>query len=111
MGESAAVQYLTRSGMRLLENNYRIVGGEIDLILQDGETLVFAEVKTRLRGNRQSAEAAVTPAQRQRIERAARHYLGTHPQWMAHVIRFDVVLPLPGNTVHIRDAFRGSEWM
>lgn len=49
-GEDAALKYLTEQGMQMLDRNLRSRTGEVDLVLQDGDTLVFCEVKTR-RGN------------------------------------------------------------
>lgn len=46
-GEELACQYLKKRGYRILERNYRIRGGEIDIVAKDRETLVFIEVKTR----------------------------------------------------------------
>ena len=46
-GEELACQYLQKKGFRILERNYRIRGGETDIIAQDKDYLVFVEVKTR----------------------------------------------------------------
>lgn len=46
-GEDLACKYLQKHGYKILERNYRIRGGEIDIVAQDGEYLVFVEVKTR----------------------------------------------------------------
>ena len=72
-GEHAAALYYIRRGCTLLEHNYRIREGEIDLILQDPEgTVIFCEVKTR--ANRDAVcrpAASVTPDKRRRDVRAA----------------------------------------
>lgn len=46
-GEDLACEYLKKKGYAIIERNYRIRGGEIDIVVRDGETLVFVEVKTR----------------------------------------------------------------
>lgn len=46
-GEDLAAKYLKKLGYKILERNYRIRGGEIDIVARDGPTLVFVEVKTR----------------------------------------------------------------
>ncbi|MFA5933099.1 MAG: YraN family protein [Microgenomates group bacterium] len=47
IGEDLAVKYLQKQGYKILEKNYRIRGGEIDIVASDKEYLVFVEVKTR----------------------------------------------------------------
>ena len=86
-GEREAARYLRKRGMRIIERNYRTAQGEIDLIVRDGDTLVFVEVKSRRAG--QPAEA-VTPAKQQRLTLAALHYLRRH-DLLEQRCRFDVV--------------------
>jgi len=57
LGESIAAEFLVKLGYEILERNYTIRGGEIDLIAKDGETLVFVEVKTRSGSDNYGAEA------------------------------------------------------
>lgn len=47
LGEDIACQYLKKHGYKILERNFRIRGGEIDIVCKDGEYLAFVEVKTR----------------------------------------------------------------
>ncbi|MCR4324789.1 MAG: YraN family protein [Candidatus Curtissbacteria bacterium] len=47
IGEDAAVKFLQKNGYKIIEHNFRIRGGEIDIIAKDGKTLVYVEVKTR----------------------------------------------------------------
>ena len=47
LGEDFAVSYLKRQGFRILTRNFRIRGGELDIVAIDKDTLVFIEVKTR----------------------------------------------------------------
>jgi putative endonuclease len=96
--EDAAAAFLAARGLKLLERNYRCRFGEIDLVLRDGATLVFVEV--RYRGNTAFGGAAesITSAKRRKLLRAARHYMAAHreiPQ-----CRFDAVL-LNGDTPDI----------
>ena len=60
-GEEAAASFLERKGYRILEQNYRVKGGEIDIIAQKGSYLVFAEIKERREDSLVSPLEAVTP--------------------------------------------------
>ena len=59
LGEWKAARYLKKQGMRILKRRYRTAHGEIDLIAQDGGTVVFVEVKTRPDGRIGDGAAAV----------------------------------------------------
>lgn len=89
-GEDAAVAYLLRSGMEILDRNWRNGRGELDIIALDGDALVFCEVKTRRTEARGSAEDAVSPAKQRQLIRIARAYLaGTGLDDCP--VRFDVI--------------------
>ena len=109
MGEIAARHLLEEHGLHFLEANYRVVGGEIDLIMTDADTIVFAEVKCREHATVEEAMMSVTPKKTARIAKAARCWLGEHPEYMEHFIRFDAVLITAYDQVHIPDAFRVTE--
>ncbi|MBE6705529.1 MAG: YraN family protein [Ruminococcaceae bacterium] len=57
LGEDIAAEYLARLGYEILERNYTVKGGEIDIIAKDGDTLVFVEVKTRIGSDEPGAQA------------------------------------------------------
>ena len=85
-----AAAFLEKKGLRVLERNYRCRLGEIDLIAREGPTTVFVEVRQRASSAFGGAAASITSAKRQRLLRAARHYLSrlrTLPQ-----CRFDALL-------------------
>ena len=105
-GELMAEKYLTSLGMICLERRHREKPGEIDLIMEDGETLVFVEVKTRFSGNRsgQGLEA-VNPAKQKRIAKSATIYLMKHG-WLRRQIRFDVIEINARDILHIPNAFQ-----
>lgn len=88
--ERLAAEFLGRHGLKLVTQNYRCRFGEIDLILKDRDTLVFAEVRLRRNGRFGGAAASVTAQKRLRLKRTAQYYLGaaTAPP----PCRFDVVL-------------------
>lgn len=86
--EALAARYLERRGVRVLQRNFRIRGGEIDLICQDGPILVFVEVRLRTHQGFGGASASVTAAKRRRLVLAARYFLACRPQTET---RFDCV--------------------
>lgn len=103
--ERKAADYLCAHGMKILEKNYRSRNGEIDLIGQDGEYLVFAEVKYRKSRRNGDPSEAVTKSKRQRIRQTARFYLYSHRYGEDTPCRFDVVSILDDEICWIRDAF------
>lgn len=90
LGERAARRHLRRLGLQFLTANFRSARGEIDLVLRDGDCLVFAEVKTRSSEDWTRPAAAVDSRKRQLLSRAALDYLRLlrNPEVK---IRFDIV--------------------
>lgn len=88
-GEDAALQHLQRQGLTLVERNVRCKGGELDLIMRDGQVLVFVEVRRRADGRHGGASASISFAKQQRLIRAAQFYLLRYAS--APPCRFDVV--------------------
>ncbi len=105
-GEEIAERYLTDRGMRCLERRYREKGGEIDLIMEEGETLVFVEVKARfsdpVKGN---GLRAVTPAKQKKIARCAMLFL-MRRGWLNRPMRFDVIEINRDGILHVPNAFQ-----
>lgn len=89
--ESAAARYLTSQGLTLLDANVRYRDSELDLVMRDGATLVFVEVRYRASTDFGGAAASVTPTKQRRLIRAATRYLAAHPQLAALPCRFDVI--------------------
>ncbi len=85
-----AARFLQRQGLRLLAQNYRCRVGEIDLIMQDGVTLVFIEVRMRSNPAFGGAAASIDSHKRQRVIRTAQHYLSSLPSLPP--CRFDALL-------------------
>ncbi|MGE5319640.1 MAG: YraN family protein [Hyphomicrobiaceae bacterium] len=102
--ETRAAAHLQALGLKLVTRNWRCRFGEIDLIMQDGATLVFVEVRLRSRSDFGGAAASVTPAKQRKLLAAARQYLGTLKTLPP--CRFDVVA-LSGDAAPewIRNAF------
>lgn len=74
-GEQTAVDYLTNIGYEILARRYRACTGEVDIIAQDGDTLVFIEVKARRTNKFGRPAEAVTYAKRTKITKTALCYL------------------------------------
>ena len=89
-GEQLALAHLERLGFRLVVRNYRTRHGEIDLIVTDGRTLAFVEVKTRCSGAGHPFESIDDHKQR-RLRRMAREWLFATPRAWAPELRFDAV--------------------
>ena len=89
-GEDAAAAYLERTGMTVIDRNWRCKSGEIDLVALDATEIVFIEVKTRKTTATGQPEEAVTPAKQRRYKRLAQAYL--QQAGLTDVaVRFDVV--------------------
>lgn len=88
-GERAALAYLRHNKLVPVEQNFRCKGGEIDLIMRDGATLVFVEVRQRADSGYGGAAASITPAKIRRLVLAAKVYLLRFP--VTPPCRFDVV--------------------
>ncbi len=77
-GEEIAARELTRRGYTVRERNWRSAEGELDIVAEQGQTLVFVEVRTR-RGDRfGTPEESITPAKRAHLIAAAQAYLQTY---------------------------------
>ena len=103
--ELRAASYLEARGFRILERNFRSRTGEIDIIAQDGDTLVFAEVKYRSSGSFGAPEEAVDGRKQERIRRTSDYYILTHGVPEGCPVRFDVIGIMGGEIRHIKDAF------
>ena len=104
-GEDLAAAALEHRGYAILARRYRTRHGEIDIVAQDADTLVFIEVKTRVTGECGSAAEAVTRAKQRRLGSMAADYLARHD--LSEVAcRFDVVA-IDGDVLTvIADAFQ-----
>ena len=106
LGEQAAENYLCGArGMRCLARRFRARCGEIDLVMTDGGTVVFVEVKTRKSGAPGSGLVSVNAAKQKRIAQAAVYFLMSR-YWLNKPVRFDIVEITPAGINHIQDAFQ-----
>lgn len=106
-GEDAAAAYLESKGWKVLERNFRVRAGEIDIIARQGDTVAFVEVKSWASVPREDLARSVGPRKRARISRAARLFLSRRPDLADMHQRFDVVFlgGEEGGIEHIAGAF------
>lgn len=102
--ERRAQTVLVRQGLTAVTSNYRCRGGEIDLVMRDGDCLVFVEVRYRSRDDFGGALSSIDRRKQERLVLAARHYLASSG-WSGPC-RFDVVaIGRRSGEEWIRDAF------
>lgn len=89
--EHRAEEFLRQQGLILKHRNYRTIRGEIDLIMQDGETLVFIEVRLRRNPRFTTAIESVTRSKQCKIIRTAKYYLQQHKLYDKIPCRFDII--------------------
>ncbi len=89
--EQRALEHLQRAGLKLVERNWRSRFGELDLVMRDGDTLVFVEVRYRHDPRFGGGAASIGAGKRGKLLRAAQGFLQAHPQLAVLPCRFDVV--------------------
>lgn len=115
--EQWACELLHRNGLKIKTRNYRTRRGEVDIIAEDGDTLVFVEVRLRANQKFGGAKESITPRKQRRIILASQQYLQQLPGGNSHACRFDTICisQKPGATDHetewIKNAFGcGEGW-
>ena len=89
--ESLACQYLENKGFKLIEKNFNCRVGEIDLIMQDNDSLVFVEVRYRRNNNFGSGAESITTSKQSKLIKTAALYLQQNAKLNKYPARFDVV--------------------
>ncbi|MBL6751206.1 MAG: YraN family protein [Nevskia sp.] len=89
--EAQAQRHLQAQGLRLVARNWRCPGGELDLVMRDGATLVVVEVRRRSRSDYGGGFESVHARKRARLVHAAQLFLAAHPEYAEAPVRFDVV--------------------
>ncbi|WP_415262907.1 YraN family protein [Pseudomonas chlororaphis] len=108
--EAQALRHLEQQGLRLLAQNWLCKRGELDLVMLDGDTVVFVEVRYRQHTQWGGALGSIDARKRQKLILAAQFFLQRESHWSNHPCRFDVVAidSAPGTTTHLnwlRNAF------
>jgi len=96
-GELQALRHLEQAGLSLIQKNFSCKGGELDLIMRDGNDVVFVEVRTRASMQFGGAIASITPAKQRKMLHAAQVFLLQLKQQPA--CRFDVIA-IEAGTIH-----------
>jgi len=104
-GEAAAAVFLEEKGMQIIERNFRSYRGEVDIIALDGETVVFAEVKTWSAYGIDALEHAMDAKKQHKIIETSKYFLSLHRKYRYMTVRFDVVFVTPGKITHLTSAF------
>jgi len=107
-GENRAVNYLQAKGYKILERNWRTKSGEIDIIAQELETIVFVEVKTMPNATSDMLSRVLNYQKQQRIVKTSKRFLLNHREYNEQFIRYDViVLDMQGlpSVYHVQNAF------
>jgi len=113
-GEAVALEYLAARGFRLECRNFRLKTGEIDLVMYDGDVLVFIEVRSKTALKHGTPLETVNYAKRRQIEKTARQYLARKKISQDIRCRFDVIGIVfqpdhPPKIEHIANAFATGE--
>lgn len=90
--EALAAEFLAGRGLRIVARNFRVKGGELDLVAEEGRTLVFVEVRLRSNPRFGGAGESITATKRRRVILAARCFLSTRRNYADRACRFDCVL-------------------
>lgn len=105
LGEDIASVYLKLKGYKIRERNFATKTGEVDIIAEDGDYIVFVEVKFRQSTTKGLPREAVTPFKQRQIKRTAMCYLSNNNLYENN-IRFDVIEILKFKITHLEDAFQ-----
>lgn len=110
IAENLACEYLQQQGLTLLARNFRSRYGEIDLIMRDGNTLVFIEVRARKQHNLVDSLQSVNASKQKKLIKTALYYLQKNSKLMDYPARFDVIAitnrPAASDINWIKDAFQ-----
>jgi putative endonuclease len=103
--EDAALRLLERQGMKLVARNARFRGGELDLVMRDGNILVVVEVRARSASRFATAIESIDARKCAKLMLAAQLFVAAHPEHAERAIRFDVVAFDDGRPQWLKAAF------
>lgn len=103
--EDLAVFYLQKAGCQILERNFYMRGGELDIVAKEGETILFVEVKYRKNANYGGPEAAITYQKQIHIAKTALYYIKKKNIPLECPFRFDSIVICGSSIQWIKNAF------
>ena len=104
-GEEEAARALAKAGLHIVEHNFHTRWGEVDIIAEDGETLVFVEVKNWTSYGPEDLENSITRKKQERIIKTAKYFLSIHREYSDMKVRFDVIFLGKQGMRHLESAF------
>jgi putative endonuclease len=112
LGERLAAEFLRERGYHVLETNYRCPEGEIDIVAQHGDSLVFIEVRTKQSKQFGTPEESITPVKKERLRQVAARYREAHDdlpeQWRIDVVVVELSRGKPTRIELIENAVGGE---
>ncbi len=108
IAEVKALLFLTQNGYTILEHNWRTKTGEIDIIAEKNDIIIFAEVKANPNGNLESLMRRLDARKQKKIVETSKLFLLNHRKYSNSIVRFDVlIIDMPGlpSVYHIENAF------
>ena len=91
-GEKRAAEYLINEGYQILFKNWRLYGGEIDIIAFKDDVLVFVEVKTMPNSTIDMLERVLNMEKRKRIIKMSKRFIQNKRQYSNSIVRYDVII-------------------
>jgi putative endonuclease len=109
-GEETAAEYLEGKGYQILERNYRLKFGEVDIIAIKDGILAFTEVKTWEVYSFENIEFVMNARKQRRITAVSKFFLSVHPEYTDTNVRYDLIFLSTDGKVfkHLEAAFEGE---
>jgi putative endonuclease len=104
-GEEQAAASLEAAGMKIIARNVRSERGEVDIVAQDGETIVFIEVKSWSVYGLENLQYSLNIKKQRRIIDTAKYFLSINQKYNRMAIRFDVIFVNKNTVTHLASAF------
>jgi putative endonuclease len=104
-GEDRAAAALEAAGMSIIARNFHSRQGEVDIVAREGETIVFAEVKTWTSCGIEELQYSINQKKQRRIIETAKYFLMVHREYNGMTVRFDVVFVGKEGITHLVSAF------